>query len=336
MQPIYRNIVSIVFLFIPQLPLLGASPVELPATEASSVERRIRGTVERALPYLEKQGVWWIEEKKCVTCHRVSFQIWSFAAAARKGFAVDEAKVYEWLDWSFEKSLASTEEGTAVDGAKNMDGVAQMILARAANVDPTRHQAEYAEFARLLVDGQQSEGFWKAAGQLPAQKRPKVETDQVTTMWIALALGTLPENENAQQSRGRAIKWLESAESGESVEWYAVNLLLAQQQGDTEKTQAAVDKLLSLQNEDGSWSWLIGESGDALATGQSLYALGVVGSPETRSAIRRGQAFLVDTQSDDGSWAVWGTKANKRENIEETATYWGTGWATLGLLKTIE
>jgi hypothetical protein len=33
---------------------------------------------------------------------------------------------------------------------------------------------------------------------------------------------------------------------------------------------------------------------------------------------------------------VKGTKKNKRRQIEPTATYWGTCWAVIGLLETLE
>lgn len=45
--------------------------------------------------------------------------------------------------------------------------------------------------------------------------------------------------------------------------------------------------------------------------------------------------FLVETQRDDGSWAVKGTKEKKKDNVEETAVYWGTTWAAIALLETL-
>ncbi len=210
-----------------------------------------------------------------------------------------------------------------------------MLLARSSNPDPSHHEANYAEFVQLLVKGQQPEGFWKAAGQLPGQKRPKDETDQVTTMWIALALGSLTDRTPAAESRHLAVKWLESAQPGKSIEWYVTSLLLAHQDGNQAKTQTTLQKLRELQNDDGSWSWLVDGKSDAMATGQTLYALGVVGVPADDPSVRRGQQFLIDKQQDNGSWAVLGTKANKKDRVEETATYWGSTWAAIGLLTTL-
>ena len=52
-------------------------------------------------------------------------------------------------------------------------------------------------------------------------------------------------------------------------------------------------------------------------------------------ALGRAQPFLVSIQLKDGSWAVKGTKENKKDRVEETASYWGAAWATLGLLQTL-
>ncbi|MCA9084810.1 MAG: hypothetical protein KDA81_12175, partial [Planctomycetaceae bacterium] len=52
-------------------------------------------------------------------------------------------------------------------------------------------------------------------------------------------------------------------------------------------------------------------------------------------SIKHGQQFLVNAQRDDGSWTVQGTKANKKDDVEETAVYWGTTWAALGLMASI-
>ena len=43
---------------------------------------------------------------------------------------------------------------------------------------------------------------------------------------------------------------------------------------------------------------------DAWATGQALYALAHLGRAADREAILGGQAFLIKTQRDDGSWFV--------------------------------
>src|SRR5689334_10618213 len=60
----------------------------------------VRATIERSLPYIEKEGLAWMEAKKCDTCHHVTFMAWSLNAAADRGIGVDAAKLSEWNQWT--------------------------------------------------------------------------------------------------------------------------------------------------------------------------------------------------------------------------------------------
>ena len=73
----------------------GAAEPELPV--------RVRQAIERSIPYIEKQGVSWIEKKKCVSCHRVGTMLWSLSAAQQRGFEVSD-RLDEWFAWAFQKS----------------------------------------------------------------------------------------------------------------------------------------------------------------------------------------------------------------------------------------
>ena len=66
-----------------------------------------------------------------------------------------------------------------------------------------------------------------------------------------------------------------------------------------------------------------------------LYALGVAGVPSGNPVVGRARGFLLTTQRDDGSWLVNGTKRAKQHRAEPTSIYWGTAWATIGLIGTL-
>jgi N-acyl-D-amino-acid deacylase len=68
--------------------------------------------------------------------------------------------------------------------------------------------------------------------------------------------------------------------------------------------QAARERLLAAQREDGGWSQLDGMESDAYATGQSLFVLQDTGFATDELAYRRGVEFLIRTQCEDGSWFV--------------------------------
>ncbi len=300
----------------------------------------VRKTVAHSLPYLEQAGQEWIDEKDCVSCHRISFMTWGFREAARQGLEVDQEKLKAWLDWSLAKSLAPSDDGEKLAGENNTDGVTQLLLGHAPP-GPASLPAETAtQLIGIVLKTQQDDGSWKPAGQLPFQKRPGEETRQVSTMWNLLALrsGGNPAAVSADQlsaAEGRAIDWLAEPPLGQSTEWYAVRLLFAVQQDDASATEAAIDQLRTRQHEDGGWGWLTDDASDALGTGQALYALAQAGVPATDPMIADARQFLISTQAGSGSWPVRGTKAKKQASVQETSTYWGTAWAAIGLLATL-
>jgi hypothetical protein len=269
----------------------------------------VRRAIERGLPFLEKGGVDWMRDRKCASCHHVTFMIWSHREALDRGFAVDPKKLDAWTRWTLDVSLASkTKEGGG------LDTLAQILLTR----PPAADLAPYREIADLLRALRKPEGYWEAGGQLSVQRRPKDETHEVSTMWVLRAFDSLGLRDE------KAAAWLKDKQPGQSAESAALHLLAS-------PGESMMKELLARRNEDGGWGYLRGAPSDALATGQALYAWSVVkGDVEP---IRRAQAFLVKTQREDGSWNVPTTKnATKEPSI---AIYWGTAWAVIGLLESL-
>ncbi|MFT5328914.1 MAG: hypothetical protein ACI8P0_006832 [Planctomycetaceae bacterium] len=318
-------------------------PAELLASEEPTSETAVRQTIEKSLPFIEEKGLYWIEKKKCVTCHRVSFMTWSLSSAARRGFDVDLAKVNEWINWSIEKGIPKPDGDKPV-ATKNADGLSQQLLARVEYPSDETRDAAWGKYVDLVTAAQSADGSWKPAGQLPGQKRKLEETTDVSAVWHTLALtgelATEPNEarkETLQTSVDAATKKFSTRKDAASTEWYVVRLLLALETGDAPATAAATKDLLAIQKSEGSWGWLKSDPGDALATGMALYALvkSTEATPQSEQAIQSAIKFLVETQRDDGSWAVKGTKEKKKTKVEETAVYWGTTWAAIALLETL-
>jgi ankyrin repeat protein len=112
-----------------------------------------------------------------------------------------------------------------------------------------------------------------------------------------------------------------------------------------EERQEAIQALRAAQRPDGGWAQLDSLQSDAYATGQVLFALNQAGEiPVTDPAYRRGVAFLLRTQDDDGSWFV-----NKRalplndyfdagfpHGQSQFSSFNATCWATMALLLAVE
>lgn len=316
---------------------------ESTVTDTSIKDAVVRKTIEKSLPFIEEKGLYWIEKKKCVSCHRVSFMTWSLSAAARRGFDVDLVKVNEWIDWSIEKGIPRSEGDKPV-ATKNADGLSQQLIAKDEYPgDETRREA-WSNYVDLILGVQGDDGLWKPAGQLPGQKRKLAETTDVSAVWHAVALTRelSSEDDSSRQDKLKsaldaATKKISIRKKAASTEWYVARLLLALESGDDAATEVTTKELLSLQKPDGSWGWLKADPGDALATGMSLYALVKSTDAGTKhdGANQRAINFLVNTQREDGSWAVKGTKEKKKTKVEETAVYWGTTWAAIALMETL-
>jgi hypothetical protein len=128
--------------------------------------------------------------------------------------------------------------------------------------------------------------------------------------------------------RTEALKWLRRTQPRETEERVFRLWGLKLAGADPKELEAAAADLLSTQRHDGGWSQLdavgsprtqdlkdragAGAAGtgtattsDAYATGSTLAALHLAGGvPTDLPAFRRGLAYLVRTQHDDGSWFV--------------------------------
>jgi squalene-hopene/tetraprenyl-beta-curcumene cyclase len=290
------------------------------------LEVQARETAERAIPFVEKKGTAWIKDRKCLACHYSGYMLWSLRDATQRGFAIDKDKLAESTNWAIGQVRDYGHEGAA-----------QMLIARDRS---DRSDETIKQIARLrdeIIKGQEKDGFWKAGGQLPDQKRPVSETTQVSTMLCVLGLDALDEpNEKAIESRDRALKWLKATppngkNPAVSSEWYAVRMLIEKKFGDPKEVESLRDTILAAQQSDGGWGWLWADKSDAFGTGVSIYALSQVGVPSSHPAIQKAWKFLIETQTDDGSWVVHGTKNGTKNAPHPFSGYWGSTWALLGL-----
>lgn len=65
----------------------------------------VRDAISRSLPFLEKEGVTWMKDRGCMSCHHVPLLLWSHRSAQAQGFTVDSRKLAEWDEWIRKDSL---------------------------------------------------------------------------------------------------------------------------------------------------------------------------------------------------------------------------------------
>jgi hypothetical protein len=351
----------------------GAAPARgADETHPNSRDAAIRATVARSLPFLETKGAAWIAERGCVSCHQTAFLIWTHNEARRRGFAVNVDKLDAWNAWAVLNVLMTEQNGTRT-GAETLSQVllgrdAQSWLVRS----PTkglRSIEPYENLVKDLLACQTVDGNWTTAGQ--SRNPPDVPTGWALVALSArgpaardgdaapdLERLIKANNEGAAKATAKALAWLGRTAAAEDhskdlTEQLVVRLLVESKVAGGKRTDERLRDLLARQNADGGWavSPKLGQGSDAFATGMALYAIesaGVVSSTGTSrpaenvdGAAAKAQAYLRDSQQRDGSWKVSTasfhplTGKPRDARTDDVYTYWGTGWATLGLLHTL-
>lgn len=313
---------------LPLLLLAAAVPLAAqdakPAAQARPETKKVRAAAERSLVFLEKEGLGWMKERKCIACHHGPFMLWSHREALERGLNVDAKKLEDWSGQALDMLLAKKIH---MEYEKN-GGVETMHMLLAHGKAPA--DAKRKNVASLLVNAQQADGFWKYEGM--EIDRALAESNEATTSWGALALAPA-DGKDQVQAREKALAWLKKTKSGEGNEVATVRLLVAARFGDSTLAKDYAKDLRSRQNADGGWSWARSGPSDAFATGQALYALSWSGPPSEDPAAARAIAYLLEKQRADGSWYSPTRKPKTKDN--PIAVYWGSAWATLGLVRSL-
>ncbi len=304
--------------------------------QAQPEPKHMRDSITRSLEFLGVSGDQWIAQKDCISCHHLPVLVWSHLEAERRGFKIDSKKLAAWIQWSAERV-----------GGKNpgIEALSQFILARPAGREGLPAALRPAGLAGLIVAAQESDGSWKPGGQFASmQKRSQPEAQEASTRLNVLALASVAGDDASRAAaRGRALGWLESRRDAPvSTETLVVRVLLARRLKEAKVAAAGCNQLLNLQHADGGWGWRRDEvQSDALATGQALYVLAGLHSKRSDQSAARARQWLLAHQRESGEWFTKSTLITAlpgEAHIQRTDgiyTFWGTAWATLGLLESL-
>ena len=388
--------------------MLGAAAAQDPAEVSDSA---VREAVSRSLPFLEREGVAWLNEQGCASCHHVPFLLWSHRAAQSHGLAVDDQKLTEWDEWTQKDSLShrnlfrlqsydlgkveadkmpdtvkeklkplieqpfkteaefltkltplltedelksyqavalKTAERTtyAVDRTGGgLDVLGQLLLGNrgAASV---LSQAEFRDGAiDLMKQIQLADGSWTPGSQFATMRRWSLPTaNQTTTMWATMALAAYEEpGPKRSAAIEKAIAYQrQQTPNPDNREWLATRLLFERYFGSANEVELLHQQLLDACNSDGGWGWEKDVPSDSLTTGLAIYVLSKVRTGDDSIIFRKARTFLIASQQPDGSWLTPSKNITKYTDPErlkardEIYHYWGTAWAVIGLLETLD
>ena len=283
------------------------------------------------------------DQATCISCHHNAMPAIAAATAKRKGIEVDQVRARKNLDdmlTFFKNSAPRMMLGDpAVGGEALTAGYVQMGLAAEGHpLDKVTATTTHWLIARQMPDGR-----WLGNGV----NRPPIEYSTIShTAMAAGGLISYPlpgrKNETTESLR-RARQWLLAAQA-KSAEERGMRLMgLVWTDARRSNVQAAIREIRAQQDASGGWSQFARTEPDAYATGLSLYALHVAGLPTTDEAYRKGVAFLLGTQYQDGTWLVRTHSFPLQRYFESGFPYgrhqWistaATSWAALAIAQTL-
>jgi ankyrin repeat protein len=305
-----------------------------------------RGSIDRALPILQRSAQTFVEKRACVSCHHNILPVLMLHLARERGVGID-ASILASVEAKTFRSLSSP---TAFDDAVQAvtlndptpDDSFLLMAAHAAGLPPDLTTAVYA---RRLVQWQR-DGHW-----VTSDFRPPHSSSAFTATASAVRAITfyMPEELRAERDACilRARQWLvrEKPLSTEDAAYRLMGLIWAG--GSAGEIGAARRDLLAMRKPAGGWPELPGYPADAYSTGESLFALHESGVPATDRAWSAAARFLLSTQARDGTWHV-STRMLSPADVspqyfnsgfpyqkDEYLSYAGSVWAVMALINAL-
>ena len=283
------------------------------------------------------------DRTNCISCHHNAMPALAAATAKRKGIQVNAVGDRKNLDdiITFFKANAPRMmlSDPAVGGEALTTGYAQLALA-AAGYPADRVTATMTHW---LIARQMPDGRWLGNGL----NRPPSEYSLISHTAIAaggLKAYPLPgRTKETEESLRRAGQWLLATEP-KSAEERAMRLMgLVWTDAPRPRVAAAIKEIRDRQETGGGWSQFARTPADAYATGMSLYALHLAGVSTSDAAYRKGVAFLLGSQYQDGAWLVKTHSFPVQRYFESGFPFgrhqWissaGTSWASLAIAQTL-
>lgn len=302
-----------------------------------------RTSLTRSLSRLTEVAPKFRDQATCISCHHNAMPALAASTARRKGIEVDEVRAKKNLDdirTFFTAAVPRMMLGDpAVGGEAITTGYAQMaLLAEGHPLDVTTGVMTHWLMARQMPDGR-----WLGNGL----NRPPSEYSLITHTAIAaggLKSYPLPGRKSeVEESLRRARGWLLAAQA-KSAEERAMRLMgLVWTDASRSQVSEAIKAVRDQQEADGGWSQFGRTPADAYATGVSLYALHIAGVAPTDETYKKGVAFLLGSQYQDGTWLVKTHSFPVQRYFESGFPYgrhqWistaGTSWASLAIAQTL-
>jgi hypothetical protein len=269
---------------------------------------QIRTAVNKAIPPLWEGMEQHNQKRSCFTCHNHGVSLVALATAKRHGFDVPNERIQEQIEYivgeydgyreRFKKGQGPGPSPTG--GATDNTGYALFAL-NAVGYRPN-------DLTELVVSYTLTDQADRTYWATNARRMPTEASAFTTTALNIAALTHFASDSQRVLARERvtaARSWLLRTKPNDTEDRVFRLLGLKFANAEEAAIRDAARDLSLTQRDDGGWAQSEGRNSDAYATGSALYALrtaGQVANSDLRW--RRGLAWLVTRQRDDGTWHV--------------------------------
>jgi len=314
----------------------GGVPPYVPPPQAPR-QRTAAEAVMRSLALLQSSNPVFFQKSGCVSCHHQMLSGILIGTARERGLPVDEKLAQEQFKAAVGvfRPVQELTLQRVVQGGVPMTNSLFLVSLAAQN-----YPADVLTDALVhdIAGMQRADGSWFGAGT----QRPVMEYSPFSeTAYAIRALrfyGSPGRKAEIDRRVERARDWLLTAVPQHTEE--RVMQALGLYWAGAKPSRQIADALIEKQRSDGGWAQRAGFPTDAYATGEVLYALSrACGIPITHAAFRRGTAFLLSTQYENGAWYVRSRSVKFQPYFDSGFPFehdqWisaaGTAWAALSL-----
>jgi ankyrin repeat protein len=310
----------------------------LAVKDTKAQERSITDAVRPALALLEMQSRNFIRIGGCNSCHGQDLP--SAAAGLARDHGLPAPKEIPQLPQYMHVNTPERLMDMNTIGANGI-GLSWELFDFGMN-----HVArdEYTDaVVHYLTSVQWPEGNWRAN----QSRRPPMSTGEYQATALAIyairQYGRPQDEARNGKAIARAAAWLERSHPTDTQDRAFRLMGLVWSDASARTIAGAKNELANMQRADGGWSQFPTMESDAYASGEALFALNGGGVAATDAVYRKGVAYLLNTQAEDGSWHVNTRSIWLQPYFESGFPYghdqWisaaGTAWATMALSVTV-
>lgn len=287
----------------------------------------------RALAYLAREVPRWSAANKCYSCHHNGDAARALYVAARLSYPVPAQALADTSRWLAKPAGWDHNGGDGPFSDKKLARIQfAAALAEAVEAGLVKDHGALKDSAALVAEQQRKDGSWQADAEGTVGSPATYGTCLAT--FQARRILDKADPERYKGAVAKADGWFRQVHVQSVLDAAAV--LFALEGGKDAAALTQRRKCLALirkgQSDQGGWGPYVTSPPEAFDTALVVLALArYQDETDAKDRLRKGRAFLISLQREDGSWEETTRPTGGESYAQRLST---TGWATLALLRT--